>query len=49
MSPIKTKRQECVVYSRVVGYLAPVKNWNKGKKSEFSDRKTFSVDEKSFN
>lgn len=49
MSPIKIERQECVVYSRVVGYLAPVKNWNKGKKSEFADRKTFSVDKKDFN
>jgi anaerobic ribonucleoside-triphosphate reductase len=49
MSPTKTKRQECIVYSRVVGWLTPVKNWNKGKKAEFADRKTFSVDEKDFN
>jgi ribonucleoside-triphosphate reductase len=47
MSPIKTKRQECIVYSRVVGWLTPVKNWNNGKKAEFTDRKTFSVDEQS--
>jgi len=45
MSPIKTQRQECVIYSRVVGYLAPIKNWNKAKKSEFADRKTFNVNE----
>lgn len=32
------QRQECEVYSRVVGWLTPVSNWNKGKKSEFSDR-----------
>ncbi len=27
------------VYSRVVGYLRPVSNWNNGKKEEFKDRK----------
>jgi ribonucleoside-triphosphate reductase len=43
MSPIKTERQECIVYSRVVGWLTPVKNWNKGKKSEYGDRKTYDV------
>ncbi len=31
------------VYSRVVGYLRPVDQWNKGKRSEFADRKTFKV------
>ena len=30
---------ECEVYSRVVGYLRPVCNWNEGKKEEFKDRK----------
>jgi ribonucleoside-triphosphate reductase len=39
------KRQECIVYSRVVGWLTPVKNWNNGKKAEFNDRKTFNVNE----
>ena len=29
---------ECEVYSRVVGYLRPVSNWNDGKKEEFKDR-----------
>jgi len=29
------------VYSRVVGYFRPVNNWNKGKKEEFKERKTF--------
>lgn len=32
--------ESCEVYSRIVGYLRPVEQWNKGKKSEFSDRKT---------
>ncbi len=31
------------VYSRIVGYLRPVNQWNTGKRSEFSIRKTFSV------
>jgi ribonucleoside-triphosphate reductase len=31
------------VYSRVVGYIRPVSQWNKGKKSEFRDRKTFKL------
>ena len=29
------------VYSRVVGYLRPVQQWNNGKQSEFINRKTF--------
>ena len=33
----------CEVYSRIVGYLRPVRNWNKGKKEEFTQRKTFKV------
>ena len=34
-------RQECEVYSRVVGYLRPVSQWNKGKQQEFEDREMF--------
>lgn len=37
--PKCTIKQPCEVYSRVVGYLRPVKQWNKGKKEEFKDRK----------
>jgi len=33
----------CEVYSRVVGYLRPIKQWNKGKQTEFEMRKAFSV------
>ncbi len=29
------------VYSRVCGYFRPVENWNKGKKEEFKDRKSY--------
>lgn len=35
--------KECEVYSRIVGYHRPVKNWNKGKKAEFKDRKVFTL------
>jgi len=28
----------CEVYSRVVGYLRPVDQWNNGKKAEYHDR-----------
>ncbi len=31
------------VYSRVVGYLRPVQQWNKGKKEEFKSRKTYTM------
>ncbi len=34
---------ECEVYSRVVGYLRPIQQWNKGKREEFTLRKTFNV------
>ena len=33
----------CEVYSRSVGYLRPVSQWNKGKEAEFKERKTFKV------
>ena len=33
--------QECEVYSRVVGYLRPVKQWHSGKQEEFKDRKEY--------
>jgi len=31
------------VYSRIVGYLRPVQNWNKGKVQEWKERKTYSA------
>lgn len=33
----------CEVYSRVVGYLRPVDQWNEGKQAEFRNRKTYKV------
>ena len=35
--------EETEIYSRVVGYLRPIKQWNKGKQAEFDRRKTFKV------
>jgi hypothetical protein len=34
-------RTRCEVYSRVVGFLSPVSQWNKGKKAEWVDRTTW--------
>ncbi|MCJ7761100.1 anaerobic ribonucleoside-triphosphate reductase [Candidatus Bathyarchaeota archaeon] len=40
MVAVKKMPVEC--YSRIVGYLRPIQNWNKGKLAEFYDRKTYS-------
>jgi hypothetical protein len=31
----------CEVYSRVVGYIRPVKQWNRGKRAEYAQRREF--------
>jgi len=36
-----TCAEACEVYSRVVGYLRPVKQWNKGKQEEFDSRQVY--------
>jgi len=38
MTDKKKKRVPCEVYSRIVGYLRPVQNWNDGKKREWEER-----------
>jgi len=38
-------KANCEVYSRVVGYLRPVNQWNDGKQEEFKERKTFKIKE----
>jgi len=43
---LEKKRTECEVYSRVVGYMRPVSQWNLGKQQEFSDRKVFKIKQK---
>ena len=41
---LESNRQKCEVWSRVVGYMRPVSDWNPGKQEEFEDRKTFKID-----
>ncbi len=36
--------QETEIYSRVVGYLRPIKQWNDGKQAEYALRKTYRPD-----
>ena len=43
--PAANLRVPCEVYSRVVGYLRPVQNWNAGKQQEFKVRKLFNVED----
>jgi ribonucleoside-triphosphate reductase len=40
---LEAQRTKCEVYSRVVGYIRPVQQWNDGKQAEYDDRKEFSV------
>ena len=41
--PVLRNFQTTEVYSRVVGYIRPVKQWNPGKKSEWNDRKEYVI------
>jgi len=34
----ENKRIECLVFSRIVGYYQPVRQWNKGKQKEWKER-----------
>lgn len=40
---VKEAKVPCEVYSRIVGYLRPVQNWNMGKKQEFAARRTYRI------
>ncbi len=35
------KRQKCETFSRAMGYIRPIDNFNKGKRAEFEERNTF--------
>jgi anaerobic ribonucleoside-triphosphate reductase len=39
--PMLRNFRETEVYSRVVGYIRPVSQWNNGKKAEYKDRVVF--------
>jgi ribonucleoside-triphosphate reductase len=41
--PKCTIKQPCEVYSRIVGYLRPINQWNIGKQEEFKKRKEFKL------
>ncbi|MDP2918582.1 MAG: anaerobic ribonucleoside-triphosphate reductase, partial [bacterium] len=43
MQNLEQQRTKCEIYSRVVGYLRPVKQWNDGKQAEFAERKEYKV------
>lgn len=42
-NPSLTNFRKCEVYSRVVGYLRPVQEWNVGKFREFKERKEYKL------
>jgi hypothetical protein len=48
-NPSLTNFKKCEVYSRVVGYLRPVRQWNLGKRQEFKERKDFKLKVKDLN
>jgi len=39
----KSTKVPCEVYSRIVGYLRPVQNWNDAKRQEFEDRQVYNL------
>ena len=43
MSETKKCAAKTEIYSRIVGYYRPIQNWNRGKKHEFSQRKTYKL------
>jgi len=42
-SRAESRRIPCEVYSRCVGYIRPLSQWNNGKREEFRERKTYKV------
>jgi len=45
MNHKKPCNEKCEIYSRVVGFLRPLKNWNTGKQEEFKERKVYKLDD----
>lgn len=37
------RRTKTQIFSRIIGYLRPVDQWNEGMQESFKDRKTFKV------
>ena len=40
---MKKERTKCERYSRIVGFLRPLQDWNEGKKAEWQDRIMFNT------
>lgn len=40
---VAAQRTRCEIYSRVVGYIRPINQWNEGKQAEYADRVEFNV------
>jgi hypothetical protein len=45
-NPSLANYQQCEVYSRIVGYIRPVQQWNPSKQEEYSERKKYKIPEK---
>ena len=45
VSSVSEGRTKCERYSRIVGYLRPLQQWNEGKQAEWHDRKVFVVND----
>jgi anaerobic ribonucleoside-triphosphate reductase len=43
------QRTKCERYSRIVGYLRPLQQWNEGKQAEWEERKLFKLTKKNVN
>lgn len=37
------------IYARVVGYMSPLSQWNRGKRAEFSERKMIKLKKENYN
>jgi ribonucleoside-triphosphate reductase len=40
---IEKQRTKCERFSRIVGYIRPLAQWNEGKQEEWKDRKMFDL------
>lgn len=40
------KGTKCEIYTRIVGYYRPFKNWNRGQQTQYRNRKTYKIKEK---
>lgn len=38
---MRKERQHCEIFSRSMGFIRPISNFNIGKRSEYEERKTF--------